>query len=90
MSGQAEVLVHGRRVPVIGRICMDQIMADIGWTSAFNGDEVVLLGESGGATIRIEELAAWAGTIPHEVLTSINTRVPRVYRNAPTNAECTP
>jgi alanine racemase len=83
MSGRAEVLVHGRRVPVVGRICMDQIMADIGWTSAYNGDEVVLLGESGDARIRIEELAAWAGTIPHEVLTSINTRVPRVYREAP-------
>jgi alanine racemase len=84
MSGQAEVIVHGRRVPVVGRICMDQIMADIGKGSAYNGDEVVLLGESGdarsdGVAIRIEELAAWANTIPHEVLTSINMRVPRVY-----------
>ncbi|MFT3923693.1 MAG: alanine racemase [Myxococcales bacterium] len=82
MSGRAEVLLRGRRVKVVGRICMDQVMVDIGWTSAFNGDEVVLLGssrEDPGATIRIEELAEWAGTIPHEVLTSINTRVPRVY-----------
>ena len=62
---------------------MDQIMADIGWSSAYNGDEVVLLGESEGAAIRIEELAAWAGTIPHEVLTSNDTRVPRVYRDGP-------
>jgi alanine racemase len=82
MSGKAEVILHGRRMPVVGRICMDQIMVDIGWTSAFNGDEAVLLGESEGAVIRIEELAAWASTIPHEVLTSINTRVPRVYLNA--------
>lgn len=81
MSGQAEVIVRGRRVPVVGRICMDQIMADIGWTSAYNGDEVVLLGESEGERIRIEDLARWAGTIPHEVLTNINTRVPRVYLN---------
>ena len=80
MSGHAEVIVRGRRVRVVGRICMDQIMADIGWSSAYNGDEVVLLGESAGTSIRIEELAAWAGTIPHEVLTNINTRVPRVYR----------
>jgi alanine racemase len=79
MSGQAQVIVHGRRMPVVGRICMDQIMIDIGWSSAYNGDEVVLLGESQGSTIRVEELAAWANTIPHEVLTSINTRVPRVY-----------
>jgi alanine racemase len=83
MSGKAEVIVRGRRVPVVGRICMDQIMADIGWGSAYNGDEVVLLGEGEGATIRIEELAAWADTIPHEVLTSINTRVPRIYRGLP-------
>jgi alanine racemase len=86
MSGNAEVIVHGRRVPVVGRICMDQIMANIGKGSAYNGDEVVLLGECGpaqgegdGASIRIEELAAWGNTIPHEVLTSINMRVPRVY-----------
>jgi alanine racemase len=78
MSGRAEVLVHGVRRPVVGRICMDQIMVDIGWSSAFNGDEVVLLGRSGAEQIRIEELARWAGTIPHDVLTSINTRVPRV------------
>jgi len=81
MSGQAEVIVNGRRFPVVGRICMDQVMVDIGQSSAYNGDEVVLLGEGGGAHIRIEELAAWANTIPHEVLTSINTRVPRVYHD---------
>jgi alanine racemase len=82
MSGKAEVIIRGKRYPVVGRICMDQIMVAIGWDSAYNGDEVVLLGESGGASISIEELAAWVGTIPHEVLTSINTRVPRVYRGA--------
>ena len=80
MSGKAEVIVHGKRYPVVGRICMDQMMVSIGWDSAHNGDEAVLLGASGGATISIEELAAWAGTISHEVLTNINTRVPRVYR----------
>jgi alanine racemase len=82
MSGQAQVIVHGQRVPVVGRICMDQIMADIGKGTAYNGDEVVLLGESregGESPIRIEELAAWANTIPHEILTNINGRVPRVY-----------
>jgi alanine racemase len=79
---RAEVIVRGARRPVAGRVCMDQIMVDIGWSSAFNGDEVVLLGEAGDQAIRIEELARWANTIPHEVLTSINTRVPRVYLNA--------
>jgi len=79
MSGRAEVIVRGRRVPVVGRICMDQIMADIGDGTAYNGDEVVVLGAGGEPTIRLEELAAWANTIPHEILTNINTRVPRVY-----------
>jgi alanine racemase len=82
MSGQAQVLLHGKRYPVVGRICMDQVMVSVGWDSAYNGDEAVLLGAQGGETIRIEELAGWAGTIPHEVLTTINTRVPRVYRGA--------
>jgi alanine racemase len=80
MSGQAQVLLNGKRYPVVGRICMDQIMVSIGQDSAYNGDEAVLLGNQGAGTIRIEELADWAGTIPHEVLTTINTRVPRVYR----------
>ena len=82
MSGQAEVIVRGARRRVVGRICMDQVMVDLGWNSAWNGDEVVLLGAAGEEHIRIEELARWAGTIPHEVLTNINTRVPRVYLNA--------
>ena len=80
MSGKAEVIIRGKRYPVVGRICMDQIMVAIGRDTAYNGDEAVLLGDSGDAAIAIEELAAWGGTIPHEVLTSINTRVPRVYR----------
>jgi alanine racemase len=82
MSGRAEVLLRGKRHPVVGRICMDQVMVSIGWDSAYNGDEVVLLGPDGGAAITIEEMAAWAGTIPHEILTSINTRVPRLYKGA--------
>lgn len=80
MSGRAEVLVNGRRCPVVGRICMDQVMVDLGPTgTAYNGDEVVLIGGSGDARIAVEDLARWANTVPHEVLTSINTRVPRVY-----------
>ena len=80
MSGQAAVLVRGERRPVVGRICMDQVMADLGPDgTAYNGDEIVLIGSQGAEQIRVEDLARWAGTVPHEVLTSINTRVPRVY-----------
>ncbi len=79
LSGKAQVLINGRQYPVIGRICMDQMMVNLEMGSAYNGDEVILLGEAGGAAITVEHLAEWAGTIPYEILTNINTRVPRVY-----------
>ncbi|MDX1414781.1 MAG: alanine racemase [Candidatus Promineifilaceae bacterium] len=81
MSDNAEVIIRGKRYPVVGRICMDQLMVNIGWESAYNNDEVILLGEDGksGVSITCEEMAEWAGTIPYEVLTNINTRVPRLY-----------
>lgn len=79
MSGQAQVILRGKRYPVIGRICMDQLMVNLEWDSAYNNDEVTLLGESDGQIIRCEELAEWAGTIPYEILTNINTRVSRLY-----------
>ncbi len=85
MSGRAEVIIRGRRYPVIGRVCMDQLMVNIEWETAYNGDEVILIGEAAdGASITVEELAEWAGTIPWEILTNVNTRVPRVYRDEPT------
>jgi alanine racemase len=83
MSNRAEVILRGRRYPQVGQICMDQLMIDLEWSSAYNGDEVVLVGEDGEARITVEDLADWAGTIPYEVLTNINTRVPRVYRGTP-------
>ena len=80
MTGQAEVMVRGKRYGVIGRICMDQIVVNIEWDTAYNGDEVILLGEApNGTQITCEDLAVWAGTIPYEVLTNINTRISRVY-----------
>jgi alanine racemase len=79
MSGKAEVLLSGKRFPIVGTICMDQFMVNIENNSAFNADEVVLVGESGNEKITVEELAEWAGTIPYEILTNINTRVPRIY-----------
>jgi alanine racemase len=80
MSNQAEVLIRGKRYPVVGTISMDQIVVNIEWDTAYNDDEVVLIGEMGDNQIKAEELAAWAGTIPYEIMTNINTRVPRVYK----------
>lgn len=79
MSGQAEVIIRGRRYPVVGRIAMDQIMVNLEWGSAYNDDPVLLVGEAGSERITVEDLARWAGTIPYEILTNINTRVPRIY-----------
>ncbi|MCD6116612.1 alanine racemase [bacterium] len=79
MSGKAKVIIRGRQYPVIGTISMDQIVVNIGNDSAFNDDEVILIGNSGSSVIRSEDLAEWANTIPYEILTNINTRVPRVY-----------
>ncbi len=74
------VLIHGKRYPIAGRISMDQCMVDIGGDSAYNDDEVVLIGRQGDACITVEELAERIGTIPYEILTNINTRVPRIYQ----------
>lgn len=82
LSNRAQVLIRGRRRPVIGRVCMDQLMVNLDDGTAYNGDEVILLGGDGGERISADDLAAWADTIPYEVLTNINTRVPRVYLGA--------
>jgi alanine racemase len=79
LSNKTRVLIHGRKYSQVGRICMDQMMVNIETDSAYNGDEVILMGEAGGESITAQDLADWSGTIPYEVLTNINTRVPRVY-----------
>jgi alanine racemase len=81
LSNRAEVVIGGQRHPVRGRVCMDQIMVDIGRGSAYNGDEVVLLGRQGDAEVTVEDLARWASTIPYEILTGIDARVPRNHVN---------
>jgi alanine racemase len=80
MSSKAQVVLRGKKYPVVGRISMDQIVINIEWDSAYNDDEVILIGEAEGQSITCEDLAGWAGTIPYEILTNINTRVPRIYR----------
>jgi alanine racemase len=82
MSNKAKVIIRGKKYPQVGSICMDQLMINIEWDSAYNGDEVILLGEAAGERISVEDLAEWAGTLPYEILTNINTRVPRLYVSA--------
>lgn len=80
LSNKAEVLVHGRRSPVVGRVCMDLTMIDVtDIPDANRGDEVVLLGEQGDETLSVSQLAEWAGTIPYEIFCGIGSRVERAY-----------
>ena len=75
MTNQAQVIIHGRKYPQVGRICMDQFMVNAGNDDVKAGDEVTLLGDG----ISAEDLAGWAGTNEYEVLTNISARVPRVF-----------
>ena len=80
LSSRGEVLIRGHRHRIVGRICMDQFMVDIGQGSAWNEDEVVLVGHQDDAMIPVEAVAQVAGTIPYEILTGLNQRIPRLYR----------
>lgn len=76
-----QVLVAGKRAPVVGRVCMDQIMVRLDQEpEAQAGDEVVLIGEQGGERISAEEVGKIWGTINYEVVCAIADRVPRVYK----------
>ena len=79
LSNRACVLVHGRRAPIIGRVCMDMLMADVTDIGGVTeDDEVVLMGAQGGERITPDELAELAGTIPYEIMLGFLPRVPRV------------
>lgn len=79
-SNRAEVLVRGRRCPVVGNVSMDLTGIDVSaLPDVALGDEVVLLGRQGGDAIDAHELARSAGTIHYEVLTNVSRRVPRFY-----------
>ncbi len=81
-ANNAQVLVGGRRVPVVGMVSMDQITVDLGPEATdVVGDEVVLLGRQGDARLTAKELGAWRGTISYEVTCAIGSRVRREYLN---------
>lgn len=80
LTGQVEVLLHGKRVPVVGRICMDMCMIDItNVLEAQVGDTVTLVGTDGSESITWDDWAEKLGTISYELVCAINKRVPRVY-----------
>lgn len=88
LSSRGEVLVRGTRQPIIGRVCMDQFMVDLGpGGTAYNEDEVVLIGRRGSDAISCEAVAQAAGTIPYEILTGLNARIPREYIGAASGSQ---
>jgi alanine racemase len=81
LSNRGEVLIRGRRAPVIGRVTMDYIMVDVTDIPLVSpGDEVVLMGKQGTGRITAEEIAEKMNTISYEVFCSIGKRVPRIYK----------
>ena len=79
LSNLAPVLIGGRRFKIAGRVCMDQIMVDVGKLPVKIGDEVVLIGAQGKEKISAEELARLSATIPYEIVCGLASRIPRVY-----------
>ncbi|QZY55766.1 alanine racemase [Crassaminicella profunda] len=80
LSGKAEALVAGKKVPVVGRICMDQCMLDV--TDVENvqvGDEVILIGTDGNNTILADDIGNLLDTINYEIVCMVGRRIPRVY-----------
>jgi alanine racemase len=84
LTGKAQCLIGGKHYPVVGTVCMDEVMVDVGNAPVHVGDEVVLLGiqanhEGMLQSIDATDLAQWAGTIPYEITTAMSARVPRVF-----------
>jgi alanine racemase len=81
LSNKGEVLIQGRRCPVVGRVCMDQTMVRLpDDVTVSPGDEVVLIGRQGNEVITASDIAQTTGTINYEVVCGISKRVPRLYR----------
>ena len=79
-SGRAEVFLGGRRRPVVGVISMDQVVVDLGDDGVAPGEEAVVFGPGDEGEPTVGDWARWAGTIPHEIVTGIGTRVQRCVR----------
>lgn len=83
LSGKFHVLIHGQKAPILGRVCMDQLMVDVTDISdVVPGDTVTLIGRDGDACITVEEIAAAADSFNYEFVCGISRRVPRIYHHS--------
>jgi alanine racemase len=79
LGNRGVVLVRGRRVPVVGAVCMDMMMVDVTDLDVAPGDDVVIVGEQGGERLDVREVAATIGAIPWELLCRVGSRIERIY-----------
>jgi alanine racemase len=79
LAGRSYMLVRGRRVPIVGSVCMDMTMLDVTGMEVAPGDEVVIVGSQGDESIGVREVAASIGTIPYELLCRVGSRIDRMY-----------
>ena len=79
LSGRGSVLHQGKRYPIAGRISMDYVTVNFGQTVPRPGDEVTLIGEDQSESIKAEDLAMLSGTIPYEIVTSLDSGIPRLF-----------
>ncbi len=79
LSGKGSVIIKGHKVPILGRVCMDQFMVDVTGLDVAEGDLVTLMGTDGDETISADDIANEVGTINYEIVCDVGKRVPRVY-----------
>lgn len=79
LSNKGQVLINGKRYPIVGRVCMDLSVVNVGDDPVRVGDEVVIIGKQGKENISVDELAKHSDTISYEIICGIGKRVPRVY-----------
>ncbi len=82
MAGRTFMLVRGKRVPIVGSVCMDMTTIDVTGMDVATGDAVVIVGEQGTEAIGMREIAASIGTIPYELLCRVGTRIERIFRSS--------
>lgn len=78
LSNIGEVIVRSKKYTIVGNICMDMLMVDIGQDEAYVGDEVILVGSDGNNTIYLDDIAKLCNTITYEILCGFNVRIPRI------------
>ena len=80
LSNKGAVLIRGKRAPIVGRVCMDQMMVDVtDIPDVEMEDQAVLIGTDGSESVTADDIAAWTGTINYEVVCAVSQRVPRIY-----------